>query len=123
MSKLIKYPGFSPLPKTDAANVVENIHNWINRGMANKLETFCRPAQNETGYRFVNDEDFLETKEEEQTILRRKVRIIFTRYAETRDHFCPLYFTTREITAEIHCNGKVHHYKNDNRLRLFLRNN
>lgn len=31
-SKLIKYPTFSALPQSQAANVPENITNWINRG-------------------------------------------------------------------------------------------
>jgi|GEM_PF-4736230 hypothetical protein len=121
MSKLINYPEFSPLPKTDAANVIENIQYWIKNEKQDRLQNFCRPNDSEIGYRFVRDEDFLETIEAEHTILRRKVKIVFTRYAETKDHFCPLYFTTRKITAVIHFKGKVHTYKNDNQLRLFLK--
>lgn len=121
MSKLIIYPEFSPLPKTDAANVIENIQHWIKNHKKDRLQDFCRPNDSEIGYRFVRDEDFLETKEVEQTILRRKVKIVFTRYAHTTDHFCPLYFTTRKIIAEVHYKDKVHTYKNDNQLRLFLK--
>jgi hypothetical protein len=111
-------------PFTDAANVIENIQNWISRGMEHKLRNYCRPDKSEIGYRFVREDDFLETIEEEQTILRRKVHIVFTRYAERSDlSFCPLYFSTRKITAEIHYNGKVHQYKNDNQLKNFLRKN
>ncbi|MDR1716474.1 MAG: hypothetical protein LBS20_11585 [Prevotella sp.] len=121
MSKPIRYPVFSPLPKTGAANVIENIRLWIKNENKDRLRNFCRPDDSETGYRFVRDEDFLETIEMEQTILRRKVRIVFTRYAETRDHFCPLYFTTGKITVEIHYKDNVHTYKNDNRLRQFLK--
>ncbi|MDR1504567.1 MAG: hypothetical protein LBT43_19135 [Prevotella sp.] len=124
MSKLIKFPEFSPLPRTDAANVIENIQNWINKGMEHKLRNYCRPDNSGIGYRFVNEGDFLETIEEEQIILRWKVKIIFTRYVERRDYsFCPLYFSTRKITVEIQYNGKVHHYKNDNQLKIFLKNN
>jgi len=121
MSKLIKDPEFSPLPKTDAANVIENIRHWVNTDNKISLRRYCRPDDSEIGYRFVRDEDFLETIEMEQTILRRKVRIVFTRYAETRDHFCPLYFTTGKITVEVHYKDNVHTYKNDNRLRQFLK--
>jgi len=125
MSKLIKYPEFSSLPPfTDAANVVENIQNWISRGMEHRLRNYCRPDKSEIGYRFVTEDDFIETIEEEQIILKRKVHIAFTHYAERRDlSFCPLHFSTDKITAEIHYNGKVHQYKNDNQLRIFLRNN
>lgn len=125
MSKLIKYPEFSPLPpSTDAANVVENIQNWINRGKEDKLKLYCRPDNSDIGYRFVEEKDFLETKEEEQTILRRKVRIVFTRYAEVKSiAWYPLHFTTRMITTQVHYNGKVHNYKNDNQLRLFFKEN
>lgn len=100
MNKLIKYPEFSILPKTDAANVVENIQHWIKNGRNDCLVNYCRPDNSEVGYRFVRDEDFLETKEEEQKILGRNVKIVFTRYAESRDHFWPVYFTTRKITAK-----------------------
>jgi hypothetical protein len=123
MSKLIKYPEFSPLPPcTDAANVVENIQNWINRREEDKLKLYCRPDNSDIGYRFVEEEDFLETKEEEQTILQRKVRIVFTRYAEVKSiAWYPLHFTTRMITAQVYYNGKVHNYKNDNQLKLFFK--
>lgn len=122
-AKLIKYPEFSLLPKTNAANVIENIQRWIEKGKEARLNTFCRPDNSQIGYRFVNDDDFLETIEEELTVLRRKVKIVFTRYADSRDHLCPLWFSVRKITVEIHYKGKVHQYKNDNQLRLFLRNN
>ena len=120
-SKLIKYPEFTPLPKTDAANVIENIQRWIEKGNESRLTTFCRLDNSELGYRFVNDNDFLEKIEEEHTLLRRKVKIVFTRYAESRDHIWPLYFSVRKITAEIHYNGQVHQYKNDNQLRKFIK--
>jgi phage-related protein len=125
MSKLIKYPEFSLLPPfTDAANVIENIRNWINKGMVKSLEYYCRPDNSEIGYRFVTEEDLLETIVEEQTILRRQVKITFIRYAERKDiSFCPLYFSTCKITVEIQYNGKIHHYKNDNQLKIFLKNN
>ncbi|MCS2956961.1 hypothetical protein NXX53_06675 [Bacteroides salyersiae] len=75
MSKLIIFPQFSPLPPcTDTANVVENIRNWIERGKEETLTLYCRPDNSEIGYRFARDEDFLETIEQEQTILRRKAR-------------------------------------------------
>ena len=125
MSKLIIFPQFSPLPQcTDTANVVENIRNWIERGKEETLTLYCRPDNSEIGYRFARDEDFLETIEQEQTILRRKLKIIFTRHAHTTSpSWYPLHFTTRKITAEIHYNGAVHQYKNDNQLRLFLKAN
>lgn len=125
MSKLITYPQFSPLPPcTDAANVTENIRNWIERGKDEQLKLYCRPNDSEMGYRFVRDEDFLETIEQEQTILRRKVKIKFTRYAHASSpSWYPLHFTTRNVTAEIYFNGAAHQYKNDNQLRLFLKSN
>ena len=125
MSKLINYPKFSPLPPfTDAANVPENIQNWINRSKDDKLKLYCRPTDSDLGYRFVCEEDFLETVEEEQVILRCKVKVIFTRYAEVRDRaWCPLHFTTRFIKVEVYYNERIHQYKNDNQLRLFLKNN
>lgn len=123
MSRLIKYPEFSPLPpSTDAADVIENIRNWIEQKREDKLKLYCRPDSSKTGYRFVQEEDFLETKEEIQTILRRKVRIVFTRYVEVKSRaWYPLHFTTRMITVQVHHGGRVHNYKNDNQLRLFLK--
>ena len=120
-SKLIKYPEFSELPQTDLANVPENITTWLNKGKLNLIKKFCRPSGLNEGYRFVNAEELSEIRTEHQTILGKECDLIFCRRVETRDSFCPLYFTEWYVQVDILYKGHICRFKNDNQLRNFFK--
>lgn len=118
-SSLIKLPEFKELPKTQLANVPENIENWIAKEKWHMLEQFCRPSGN--GYRFVDTRDLGDVKVIAQKILGRYVTCIFRRIIWTTDSFCPLYFTEKKVLVTIKYKGKLHEFVNDNQLRNFLK--
>ncbi|WP_428743114.1 hypothetical protein [Tenacibaculum sp.] len=100
----VKIPKFADLPKTDLANVDENIQNWINKGEKNMLQAFCIEDNTKPlGYRFKRCGDLWEYKIEVQKIFKKDIVLRFTRIPETKDHFCPLYFTESEMRIEIIC--------------------
>lgn len=120
-SKLIKRPAaFRSLPKTDAANVPENIENWISKGRWSMIEDFCRPTGLGKGYRFVTAEELSEIKCVQEKLLGKECTIIYSRRVHAKDSFCPLYFTEWYLRIVVVCEGKKHEYVNDNRLRKFL---
>lgn len=121
-SKLIKYPTFSALPQSQAANVPENITNWINIGKWDMISKFCRPSGLNDGYRFVTTDDLSEIKIERQTVLGKECTLIFSRFVERRDiSFCPWWFSEWYVRVDIICDTQKHTFKNDNQLKKFLR--
>ena len=121
-SKLIKYPTFSALPQSEAANVPENITNWINRGKWNMISKFCRPSGMDDGYRFVTTDELCEIKIEHQTLLGKECTLIFSRFVERRDiSFYPLWFSEWYVRVDVIYDNQKHTFKNDNQLKKFLR--
>jgi hypothetical protein len=121
-TKLLQVPEFSKLPGTDAADVEENIVNWLNKGMTSQIEKFLRPdTSRPNGYRFVRSEDFKEVKTVEQVISKVPVKITYIRRVHTTDHLCPLYFRTRCIDIMVTIGNESFEFKSDNHLKLKIK--
>jgi len=115
MSKLITIPKFKDLPPyTDAANVKENIDNWLSRNKTSSIEAYLRPEEKgHRGYRFVTCSDFEETITEFQTIQKVKFLVIFQNDVRTPDHFCPLYFKQWGVNIILMYDNYLINFKSD----------
>jgi hypothetical protein len=124
-SKLLRVPEFPKLPGTDAADVYENIDNWLAKGMQDKLSTFCRPdPKGHKGYRFVTDKDLESDITVDQLILGMKFRATFHRKVKRSDRsFCPLYFSVNHNRSyvTIHFPDRDFEFKSDNNLKIHIR--
>ena len=132
-SKKLIQPNFPKPPQTDAANVKENIDRWIKQKglMGNsKLDIFCiKDPSGYNGYRFIRNSDLTIEKKIEQSLIGVAFRVHYIRMTETKDHFCPLYFSEwyNRCTATIELpSGEMFAYTSDNdlikRLRAFKKN-
>jgi hypothetical protein len=130
MSKLIHYPAFRPVPKSNMADVQENLERVFhsNSDKDKELLVFCNSGPGSyMGYRFVRAEDLTQTIRTEQWFKRSKdnvcLEFYFTRFYHTTDHFCPLYFSewyTTVIIKHKHTNI-VDMYHSDAQLKRFIK--
>lgn len=128
-SKLIEIPILKRLPSTDAADVKENIDNWLERKLDSKIATFLTKKPHEyksfhRGYRFITDEDLEENIKVVQKIIGVKIEITFHRKVHSPDHFCPLYFAEDHERSYVSIklpNKEVFIFKSDNNLKIKLR--
>lgn len=128
-SKIIQEPNFKSLPVTDAADIKENIDNWLERNNENKIKTFLtkNPHDYESfhkGYRFIKAADLEEDVETQQKVLGININITFHRKVCTPDHFCPLYFREdykRSYVTIRLPNAEESEFKSDNNLKIRIR--
>jgi len=118
-SKLLQVPEFSSLPSTDAADVEENIVNWIEKGNRFALDTYLRPdTSRPNGFRFVTDEDFTEIRTVDQTISKVPMTVTYTRKAfRTNRAYYPLSFNTRSIEAVVTIGNESFDFESDAQLK------
>lgn len=117
-SKLLQVPEFSKLPQTNAADVEENIVNWIERGNKHAIDTFLIPdTSRPNGYRFIHDTDLTEIKTVDQTISKVQLTVTYTRKAHTTDHFCPLWYSQRSLDAVVHIGNESFDFESDAQLK------
>jgi len=132
MSKLIEYPEFEPVPNINAADCVENIDTWLDKGKQDRIDKFLRPSETgHRGYRFVRDSDLTECKVTDQFFKfvnpksKRGIHIqfVFIRYYQSSSSFYPLSFSERytEILCRIKgTNGPVEVFTSDAALKRFI---
>lgn len=95
---ILQEPIFKNPPTTDAANVPENIDNWINKGKQSSLDNFTRPCSDKWAYkgrRFVTAEDHTQTVTTKGAFKGISFALHYTRSYHCPDSFCPLYFAPR----------------------------
>ena len=129
MGKLIEEDSFVPPivwikpPCTDAANVEDNIVNWIKREDAKALKNFCRPDDTRINkYRFVTADEHTEMQRREKVISGVKVDFKFTRRYHTPDRLWPLWFSHRDTTIVYTIEGIVSEYTTDAQLKRDIQN-
>jgi hypothetical protein len=125
-SKLLILPPFTSLPKSDAADVKENIDLWLDLDRRDRINSFLRPwDKGYRGYRFVTSEDLKQVKYTNQVIIGVHISVEFTRIAHTPNYsFCPLWFNERRIDAMISISDSddmPFPFKSDNDLKNRLR--
>lgn len=121
-SKILVFPTFKPIPKTQLANVQENIENWKKRGCTDMLETFCRPdCSIPSGYRFVTCSDLVESITTTQTIKKIPFEITYTRRLQTKDRLCPLYFSEYHTEIILKHDEFTFEFKSDNHLNKMIK--
>lgn len=128
MSKFFTYPEFSVLPCTDAADVPENIQNWVNRGKPDTTFSRCIKTSQEPyaieGYYWKKDEDFTEVKELVFVFrYNRKgypYKVKFTRkaYRPNNRGFLPLCWSARPIEVEFNFMDVTFKYHSDRATKL-----
>lgn len=128
MGKLISPDSFNPPviwekpPRTEAADVEENIVLWV-KNNPNNLELFCRPDETRpNGYRFIRATDLTQTETREKLIKKKVVTFTFVRKYYTTDHFCPLWFTNWHDCVTYEVNGVLRTYVSDAELRRYIDN-
>ena len=129
-SKIIKEPEFRQLPSTDAADVKENIDNWLDKNNQSRINTFLTKEPHEyrsfhRGYRFITEKDLEEVKTTNQRVIGIDIEITFYRKV-TRNNisFYPLSFSHdyRNSYAVIKLpNGEEFEFKSDNNLKVRIR--
>lgn len=121
-SKYITIPDFSHLPRTNAADVTENIDLWLDSGQQDKVEKFLRPfEQGYRGYRFINSSDLKEEKTLQWVVNRTIINVRFTRYAKSWN-FTPLWFNVDKITIQFNIDGTDNwfYFKSDTNLKRII---
>lgn len=108
----LKEPIFKDVPKTDAANVNDNIDNWISRGMNQMIEKFLRPyEQGYKGYRFINSSDLTETVEVEEKYKGVCFFMVYERHYKPYGSLDPLYFVHCHTRVKYKMNGKEYPFE------------
>jgi len=123
-SKILVVPEFPKLPRTDAADVNENIDLWIDDNREGRIKSFLiKDEKGHRGYRFVRSSDLESIINTEQEILGIKVKLEFKRGVETRDSFCPLWFSEcygrSSVMFDLY--GREFMFKSDNDLKNKIR--
>ena len=136
--KILVPPIFIDLPRTNFANVPENIDNWIEKGETSMLDSFCRtPEQDKdlpestkrhlryhNGYRFISSSDLDQKLETTQEVSGVTIKCLWSRKVHYSDHFCPLWFSQLHLSLyfTIGDSEKVIDWKSDNQLKTEIKN-
>lgn len=118
-SKLLQVPEFSKLPQTNAADVEENIVNWIEKGNRHAIDTFLIPdTKRPNGYRFICDTDLTEIRTVDQTISKVPMSVKYTRKAHrTNVSFYPLWFSEWYVDAVVTIGNESFEFESDAQLK------
>lgn len=122
MSKIILKPDFPKMPSgIDSADVKENIDNWLDRGLTQRIETYLVVDPNgHRGYRFLSHSDFEKITDTTEIELKGvKLQIKYHRLLK-RDNFCPLWFSERGWGFFLYYGENQIHYKSDAQLTRVL---
>lgn len=117
-TRILIRPDFKEIPKSDAANVQENIERWLHKGMVEMILIFCRKdPRYKTGYRFIRIEDLDETIITQQKIKGIDFEVIWFRRLHTiNTRFYPLYFSEWFIDITLKHKDFSFVFKSDNDL-------